>query len=162
MTSQEQSTDSETPMTRFMDAAIEEAREGLREGGIPVGAVLVLDGRIVGRGHNLRVQKNSPIFHAEMSAIESAGRLTPAEYHRAVLYTTLSPCDMCSGAILLYGIPTVVIGENRTFHGPEEYLRARGIDVIIMDDDECTGIMSDFIRDNRELWNEDVGQEWPH
>ncbi len=116
-------------MDEFLQAAIAEARKGLASGGIPIGSVLVIDGRIAGRGHNRRVQKGSAILHAEMDCLENAGRLTPADYRRASLYSTLSPCDMCSGAILLYKIPTVVIGENRTFRGPEEYLRSRGVNI---------------------------------
>ncbi|MBT8508848.1 cytidine deaminase [Methanomicrobiaceae archaeon CYW5] len=143
----------------FMQAAIEEARMGLAEGGIPIGAVLVIDGRIVGRGHNRRVQNGSAVLHAEMDCLENAGRLRAADYRRAVLYSTLSPCDMCSGAVLLYNIPKVVIGENRTFQGPEEYLRSRGVELIIMDDEECVGLMREFIAANPELWNEDIGEE---
>lgn len=145
-------------MDEFLDAAIAEARKGLAAGGIPIGAVLVVDGRLVGRGHNQRVQAGSAVLHAEMDCLENAGRLTAADYARAVLYTTLSPCDMCSGAILLYGIPRVVVGENRTFRGPEKYLRARGVDLEIVDNAECVQLMSDFIRSNPELWNEDIGK----
>ena len=141
----------------FMDAAVEEARAGLAEGGIPIGSVLVLDGRIVGRGHNRRVQKGSPVLHAEMDALENAGRLTAADYRRATLYTTLSPCDMCSGAALLYGIPRIVIGESRTFHGPENYLRQRGVRLEVMDDARCIALMEDFIREHPGLWKEDIG-----
>lgn len=146
-------------MDEFMQAAIEEARQGRAEGGIPIGSVLVIDGTIVGRGHNRRVQKDSAILHAEMDCLENAGRLKPDEYRRAVLYSTLSPCDMCSGTVLLYKIPRVVIGENRTFQGPEEYLRTRGVDVVVLDDEECVSLMSDFIAANPELWNEDIGEE---
>jgi cytosine deaminase len=145
-------------MDEFLAAAIAEARKGLEAGGIPIGSVLVLDGKIVGRGHNQRVQKGSPVLHAEMDCLENAGRLSASEYARSVLYSTLSPCDMCSGAILLYKIPRVVIGENRTFRGPEERLRARGVDLEIADSAECVQLMSDFIRDNTELWNEDIGE----
>jgi creatinine deaminase len=145
-------------MDQFLDAAIAEAREGLAAGGIPIGAVLVVDGKLVGRGHNQRVQKGSAVLHAEMDCLDNAGRLGAAEYARAVLYTTLSPCDMCSGAILLYGIPRVVVGENRTFQGPEEYLRDRGVELVIVDDAECVQLMTDFIRNNPELWNEDIGE----
>jgi cytosine deaminase len=141
----------------YLYAAIAEAREGLAAGGIPIGSVLVLDGEIVGRGHNQRVQKGSAVLHAEMDCLENAGRLTAADYGRATLYSTLSPCDMCSGAILLYKIPRVIIGENRTFQGPEERLRARGVTLEIVDDAECVQLMTDFIRDNPELWNEDIG-----
>ncbi len=140
-----------------MRAAIEEAKEGLAEGGIPIGSVLVLDGDIVGRGHNRRAQWDSAILHAEMDCIESAGRLTAAEYRRAVLYSTLSPCDMCSGAALLYRVPKIVIGENRTFQGPEAYLRQRGVELIIVNDEECIRLMRDFIAARPELWNEDIG-----
>ena len=145
-------------MDEFLDAAIEEARKGLEAGGIPIGSVLVLDGRIVGRGHNQRVQKGSAVLHAEMDCLENAGRITAADYARSTLYSTLSPCDMCSGAILLYKIPRVVIGENRTFRGPEEHLRARGVELDIADNAECVELMADFIRINPELWNEDIGE----
>ncbi|MDD3621552.1 MAG: nucleoside deaminase, partial [Methanofollis sp.] len=142
-------------MDEFMQAAIEEARQGRLEGGIPIGSVLVINGTIVGRGHNRRVQKDSAILHAEMDCLENAGRLKPSEYRRAVLYSTLSPCDMCSGAVLLYKIPRVVIGENQTFKGPEEYLRTRRVEVLVMDDEECRRLMSEFMAENPELWNED-------
>jgi cytosine deaminase len=150
---------SEAVMVRdpFLEAAIEEARRGLAEGGIPIGSVLVIDGVIVGRGHNRRVQKGSPILHAEMDCIENAGRLKANEYRRAVLYSTLSPCDMCSGTALLYGIPRIVIGENRTFQGPESYLRSRGVRLDISDDAECIRLMEEFIRSRPDLWNEDIG-----
>ena len=141
----------------FMKAAIDEARQGLAEGGIPIGSVLVVDGRIVGRGHNRRVQKGSAVLHAEMDALENAGRLRAADYRRAVLYSTLSPCDMCSGAALLYRIPRIVVGENRTFRGPEAYLRERGVEVEVLDDAECVRLMTDFIGARPELWNEDIG-----
>jgi cytosine deaminase len=141
----------------FLQAAIEEAKQGLAEGGIPIGSVLVIDGQIVGRGHNRRVQKGSAILHAEMDAIENAGRLTAKDYQRSVLYSTLSPCDMCSGTALLYRIPRVVIGENRTFRGPEDYVRSRGVIVDIVDDAECVRLMEEFIRTNPRLWNEDIG-----
>jgi creatinine deaminase len=141
----------------FLEAAIEEARRGLAEGGIPIGSVLVIDGVIAGRGHNRRVQKGSPILHAEMDCIENAGRLKANDYRRAVLYSTLSPCDMCSGTALLYGIPRIVIGENRTFQGPESYLRSRGVRLDISDDAECIRIMEEFIRSRPDLWNEDIG-----
>jgi creatinine deaminase len=146
-------------MDEFMQAAIEEARQGLAEGGIPIGSVLVIDGTIVGRGHNRRVQKGSAILHAEMDCLENAGRIRPGDYRRAVLYSTLSPCDMCSGSVLLYKIPRVVIGENRTFRGPEEYLRSRGVELVILDDGECRRLMSDFIAANPGLWYEDIGEE---
>lgn len=142
----------------FLQAAIEEARKGLAEGGIPIGSVLVIDGRIAGRGHNRRVQKGSAILHAEMDAVENAGRLTASDYRKAVLYSTLSPCDMCSGMALLYGIPRVVIGEHRTFRGPEDYLRSRGITLEIVDDPECVRLMEEFIRSKPDLWNEDIGE----
>ena len=144
-------------MDEYMAAAIEEARKGLAEGGIPIGSVLVLDGRIVGRGHNRRVQKSSAILHAEMDCLENAGRLTAADYRRSVLYSTLSPCDMCSGTALLYKIPKVVIGENKTFQGPEEYVRSRGVQLEILNLDECIQLMEEFIAARPELWNEDIG-----
>ena len=142
----------------FLQAALEEARAGLAEGGIPIGSVLVVDGQIVGRGHNRRVQKHSAILHAEMDAIENAGRLKASDYRRATLYSTLSPCDMCSGTALLYRIPRIVIGEHRTFRGPEDYLRSRGVTVEIIDDAECVRLMEEFIRARPELWNEDIGE----
>ncbi len=144
-------------MTDFMDAAIDEARKGLAEGGIPIGSVLVIDDRIVGRGHNQRVQKGSAVLHAEMDCLENAGRLSASDYERSVLYSTLSPCDMCSGTVLLYGIPKVVIGENQTFQGPEEYLRSRGVELEIVDNADCVQLMKDFIAARPELWNEDIG-----
>jgi cytosine deaminase len=142
----------------FLDAAIEEAGLGLAEGGIPIGSVLVLDGQIVGRGHNRRVQKGSPILHGEMDALENAGRLVAAEYRRSVIYTTLSPCHMCTGAVLLYGIPTVVIGENRTFLGAEDLLIANGVEVVVVDDQRCVDMMTGFIESRPDLWNEDIGE----
>ena len=142
----------------FLAAAIDEARQGLAEGGIPIGSVLVLDGEIIGRGHNRRVQQGSPILHAEMDCFENAGRLRAADTRRATLYSTLSPCDMCSGAILLYKIPKVIVGENRTFQGPEDHLRSRGVVLEIVDNADCVQLMSDFIRDNPRLWNEDIGE----
>jgi cytosine deaminase len=147
------------PTTRdpFLQAAIDEAKAGLAEGGIPIGSVLVIDGKIVGRGHNRRVQRGSAVLHAEMDAIENAGRLKAGDYQRAVLYSTLSPCDMCSGTALLYKIPRVVVGENRTFRGPEDYLRSRGVVLEILDDPECVRLMEDFIRARLDLWNEDIG-----
>jgi cytosine deaminase len=141
----------------FLQAAIDEAKQGLAEGGIPIGSVLVIDGRIVGRGHNRRVQKGSPTLHAEMDCLENAGRLKAADYQRAVLYSTLSPCDMCSGTALLYKIPRIVVGENRTFQGPEAYVRSRGVILEILDDAECIRLMTEFIRDRPDLWNEDIG-----
>lgn len=145
-------------MDPFLKLAIEEAQKGLDEGGIPIGSVLVLDGKVVGRGHNRRVQKGSAILHAEMDCLENAGRLKPAEYRRTVLYSTLSPCDMCSGTALLYRIPRIVIGENRTFQGPEDYVRSRGVTLEIVDDAECIQLMRDFIAARPELWNEDIGE----
>jgi len=141
----------------YLAAAIEEARKGQSAGGIPIGSVLVIDGRIVGRGHNQRVQKDSSVLHAEMDCLENAGRLSAADYRSAVLYSTLSPCDMCSGAILLYGIPKVAIGENTTFQGPEDYLRSRGVELEILNDEECRQMMREFIAGNPALWNEDIG-----
>jgi creatinine deaminase len=145
-------------MDKFLEAAIAEARKGLEAGGIPIGSVLVIDGEIVARGHNQRIQKGSSVLHAEMDCLENAGRLAASEYRKAVLYSTLSPCDMCSGAILLYGIPKVIIGENKTFHGPEDYLRSKGVELEILDDDECQQLMRDFIAANPALWNEDIGE----
>ncbi|HEY7469829.1 MAG TPA: nucleoside deaminase [Acidimicrobiia bacterium] len=142
----------------FLEAAIDEAGRGLAEGGIPIGSVLVVDGEIVGRGHNRRVQKASPILHGEMDALENAGRLTAADYRRSVIYTTLSPCHMCSGAILLYGIPRVVVGENRTFIGAEDLLRANGVEIDVVDDQRCIDLMSGFIEARPDLWNEDIGE----
>lgn len=142
----------------FFQAALEEARQGLAEGGIPIGSVLVVAGQIAGRGHNRRIQQGSAILHAEMDAVEKAGRLTAADYRQAVLYSTLSPCDMCSGMALLYRIPKIVIGENRTFQGPEEYVRSRGVELSILDDPECRELMEKFIQDNPALWNEDIGE----
>jgi len=146
-------------MDPYLQAAIEEARTGLAEGGIPIGSVLVVDGGIVGRGHNRRVQRGSAVLHAEMDCLENAGRLRAQDYRRAVLYTTLSPCDMCSGAILLYRIGRVVIGENRTFRGPEDYLRSRGVDIAVVDDPECVRLMREFIAARPQLWNEDIGEQ---
>jgi creatinine deaminase len=145
-------------MDEFLQAAIAEAKQGAAEGGIPIGSVLVIDGSIVGRGHNRRVQQGSAVLHAEMDCLENAGRLTAAEYRRATLYSTLSPCDMCSGAVLLYGIPRVVVGENRTFRGPEEYVRARGVEVEVIDDPECVELMTAFIAANPAVWDEDIGE----
>src|SRR5690349_22021448 len=145
-------------MDEFLRAAIDEARLGLAEGGIPIGSVLVIDGRIVGRGHNRRVQRGSAILHAEMDCLENAGRQKAADYRRGVLYSTLSPCDMCSGTSLLYGIPRIVIGENRTFQGPEDYVRSRGVTLEIRDDPECLRLMREFIAARPELWNEDIGE----
>ena len=144
-------------MDEYLVAAIAEARKGLEAGGIPIGSVLVLDGKIVGRGHNQRVQKGSAVLHAEMDCLENAGRLTAADYARTTLYSTLSPCDMCSGAVLLYEIPHVVVGEARTFEGPTDYVRSRGVSLEIVDDAECVALMETFIAANPELWNEDIG-----
>ena len=144
-------------MDRFLNAAIVEARKGMAAGGIPIGSVLVIDDQIVGRGHNKRVQNGSTVLHAEMDCLENAGRMTAADYRRATLYSTLSPCDMCSGAVLLYGIPQVIIGENRTFCGPEDYVRSRGVEVMVVDNQECRLLMETFIKNNPDLWNEDIG-----
>jgi cytosine deaminase len=144
-------------MDSFMQAAIDEARRGLGEGGIPIGSVLVHQARVLGRGHNRRVQQGSTVLHGEMDALEKAGRQPAAVYRDCTLYTTLSPCAMCSGAILLYGIPRVVIGENRTFLGEESLLRSRGVRVEVLQDEECIALMSRFIADHPELWNEDIG-----
>jgi cytosine/creatinine deaminase len=141
----------------FLEAAIAEAEAGLREGGIPIGSVLAYRGEILGRGHNRRVQRRSAVLHGEMDALENAGRRPAAIYRDAVLYTTLSPCAMCSGAILLYGIPHVVVGENQTFLGEEELLRSRGVRVDVIQDDACIRLMTEFIRAHPELWNEDIG-----
>lgn len=142
----------------FMQAAIEQAELGLAEGGIPIGSVLVIDGKIVGRGHNQRVQKGSCTLHAEMDCLENAGRLSAADYRRAVLYSTLSPCDMCSGSVLLYGIPKVVIGENQTFQGPEAYLQSRGVELVNLQDEHCKLLMQQFIAKRPALWFEDIGE----
>ncbi|MEX0793646.1 MAG: nucleoside deaminase [Pirellulaceae bacterium] len=144
-------------MSTFMQLAIEQAQQGLREGGVPIGSVLVMNGAVIGAGHNQRQQMGSAIRHAEMDALENAGRLGRAEYDRCTIYTTLSPCIMCTGAILLYQIPRVVIGENRTFPGEPELLRARGIEVTILEDAQCIELMETFIREQPELWNEDIG-----
>jgi creatinine deaminase len=141
----------------FMQAAIAEAERGLAEGGIPIGAALVHDGRIIGRGHNRRVQRGSAVLHGEMDALEDAGRQPAVVYRESTMYTTLSPCAMCSGAILLYGIPHVVVGENRTFLGEEELLRSRGVTVDVLQDDTCIRLMTEFIDAHPELWNEDIG-----
>jgi cytosine deaminase len=144
-------------MDEFLDVALDEARHGLAEGGIPIGSVLVIDGRIVGRGHNRRVQRGSVVLHAEMDCLEQAGRLRAVDYRRATLYTTLSPCDMCSGAALLYGIPRIVIGEHRTFRGPEAYLAERGVSLTVVDDARCVELMRAFIAARPQLWDEDIG-----
>ena len=145
-------------MDPFLRQALAEAETGLAEGGIPIGSVLVIDGLIVGRGHNRRVQRGSAVLHAEMDCIENAGRRTGAEYRRATLYSTLSPCEMCSGTVLLYGIPKVVVGENRTFRGPEEYVRSRGVDLVIADSEECRRMLQAFIEEHPALWHEDIGE----
>jgi cytosine/creatinine deaminase len=145
-------------MDEFLKAAIDEAKAGLAEGGIPIGSVLVIEGRIAGRGHNRRVQKGSAVLHAEMDCLENAGRLKAADYRRSILYSTLSPCDMCSGTVLLYGIPKVIVGENRTFRGPEDYVRSRGVQIVVVDNDECRELMAAFIKDHPQLWNEDIGE----
>ena len=142
----------------FLQAAVEEAELGLREGGIPIGSVVVHGGRIIGRGHNRRVQRGSVVLHGEMDALENAGRQPAAVYREATLYTTLSPCAMCSGAILLYGIPRVVIGENRTFVGEEQLLRSRGVELAVMQDHRCIRLMEGFISAHPALWNEDIGE----
>ena len=142
----------------FLLAAIDEARKGRAAGGIPIGSVLVINGEIIGRGHNQRVQQGSAIRHAEMDCLEQAGRLSAADYRRAVLYSTLSPCDMCSGAALLYGISHVVVGESRTFQGPEGYLISRGVTVEVLNDARCVSLMEEFIAAEPDLWNEDIGE----
>lgn len=141
----------------LLSAAVADARAGLAEGGIPIGAALVVDGEVIATGHNKRVQLGSATRHGETDCLENAGRLPAAVYARSTMVTTLSPCDMCTGAILLYGIPRVLIGENRTFYGGEDYLRSRGVEVIVLQDQECIDLMTDFIRDNPKLWNEDIG-----
>lgn len=143
---------------QFLDAAIDEARQGLRAGGIPIGSVLVIENKIVARGYNRRVQRGSAILHAEMDCLENAGRLSAADYQRSVLYSTLSPCDMCSGAILLYKIPKVIVGENQTFQGPEKYLQSRGVEVQVVNNEQCVQLMKEFISNNNALWNEDIGE----
>ena len=144
-------------MDAFLQAAIDEARQGLAEGGIPIGSVIVHQGRIIGRGHNRRVQQGSAILHGEMDAFENAGRQPASVYRESVLYTTLSPCPMCTGAILLYGIPKVIVGENQTFMGDESLLRQRGVEVEVLQNADCIAMMQDFIRDKPQLWNEDIG-----
>lgn len=145
-------------MDQFLQAAIEEAKKGLTAGGIPIGSVLVCDGKIIGRGHNQRVQNGSVIHHGEMNCLENTGRLKASVYKRCTIYSTLSPCPMCSGAILLYGIPRVIVGENVTFQGPEEYVRSQGVQVEVVQNEECINLMKDFIAKNPELWNEDIGE----
>ena len=145
-------------MKKFMQETIKEARKGLAEGGIPIGALLVKGGKIIARGHNRRIQKDSAILHAEMDCLENAGRLKPRDYKKCVIYSTLSPCDMCMGAILLYKIPKVVIGENKTFKGPESYARRRGVKIVNLDLADCKQLMRQFIKGKPELWNEDIGK----
>lgn len=145
-------------MDPWMQAAIEEAKKGLGEGGIPIGSVLVIDGQIVSRGHNQRIQKSSAVLHAEMDCLENAGRLKPEDYRRATLYSTLSPCDMCSGAILLYQIPRVVAGENTTFRGPEAHLKIRGVSLEILDNPECIAMMQRYVAGHPDVWFEDIGE----
>ena len=145
-------------MDKFMQAAIEEAIKGRDEGGIPIGSVLVYQNEIIGRGHNRRVQSGSPILHGEMDALENAGRLSAAVYKQSTIYTTLSPCSMCSGAIMLYEIPRVVVGENKTFQGEESLLRSRGIEVDVLQDQACIDLMETFIKAHPKLWNEDIGE----
>jgi creatinine deaminase len=144
-------------MDQYMAAAIEEARLGLQEGGIPIGSVIVYEGRIIGSGHNRRVQQGSVILHGEMDAFENAGRQPAGVYSKCTLYTTLSPCPMCSGAIRLYGIPKVVIGENKTFMGDEETLKASGVELVVLQEPTCIQMMTEFIKNNPGLWNEDIG-----
>ena len=144
-------------MDKFMQAAIQEAQTGLAEGGIPIGSVIIHQGNIIGRGHNQRVQQSSAILHGEMAAFENAGRQPASVYRQSVLYTTLSPCAMCTGAILLYGIPKVVIGENVTFMGEEELLKARGVEVVVLQNEDCIALMRNFIAAKPQLWNEDIG-----
>ena len=146
-------------MDEFLEAAISEALKGLEEGGIPIGSVLVHEGEIIGRGHNRRIQKGSPILHGEMDALEDAGRQSAAVYRESIIYTTLSPCSMCSGAILLYGIPRVVVGENKTFMGEEDWLRNRGVEVEVIQSKQCIQMMESFIRSKEELWNEDIAED---
>lgn len=142
-----------------MEAAIEEARKGMEEGGIPIGSVIVYNGKIIGRGHNRRVQNGSPILHGEMDAFENAGRQAAKVYKESILYTTLSPCSMCSGAILLYNIPKVIIGENKTFLGEEELLKSRGVKLEVLQNSDCISLMDKFIKKSPQLWNEDIGEE---
>jgi creatinine deaminase len=145
-------------MDQFLQEALAQAKQGRAEGGIPIGSVLVIDGEIVSRGHNQRVQKGSAVLHAEMDCLENAGRLKASDYRRATLYSTLSPCEMCSGTVLLYGIPKIVVGENHSFQGPEEYVRSRGVEIIVLDNLECRQLMEQFINEHPELWNEDIGE----
>lgn len=151
------SSDYHAAMDEFLNHAIREARQGLDEGGIPIGSVLVHRGEVIGAGHNRRVQQGSVVLHGEMDALEKAGRHPAPVYRESVIYTTLSPCSMCSGAILLYGIPKVVVGENRSFMGEEAWLRSRGVEVEVVDEEACVAMMRDFMRERPELWNEDIG-----
>ncbi len=144
-------------LDRFLAEALSEARKSLEQGGIPIGSVLVIDGEIVGRGHNQRVQRQSPILHAEMDCIENAGRLRAREYRQATLYSTLSPCDMCSGTVLLFGIPKIIAGENKSFQGPEGYVRGRSVSLEVLDSEECYQLLQEFIKENPTLWYEDIG-----
>jgi creatinine deaminase len=143
----------------FMKVAIDEAIQGMSEGGVPIGAALVADGKVIGSGHNRRVQQNSAIRHGETDCLENIGRLPAQVYAKATMYTTLSPCDMCTGAILLYGIPRVVMGENETFYGGEDYLRSRGVEVVNLESAECKSLMAQFIENHPDIWNEDIGEE---
>lgn len=145
-------------MDEFFKVAVQEARQGLAEGGIPIGSVIVHEGKILGKGHNKRVQQKSVVLHGEMDALENAGRQPASVYQNSVIYTTLSPCPMCTGAILLYGIPKVIIGENKTFMGAEDLLRANSVEVVVLNDQECIDLMENFIRNSPELWNEDIGE----
>jgi len=145
-------------MDKFLQSAVEEAKTGVTEGGIPIGSVLVHNGKIIGQGHNRRVQNGSVVLHGEMDALENAGRQSASVYRECTLYTTLSPCSMCSGAILLYGIPHVIVGENKTFMGEEKWLQSRGVQVDVVDDAECISMMEHFIKENAKLWNEDIGE----
>ena len=143
---------------KYMNEALNQEKKGLSEGGIPIGAVLVKDGEIIGRGHNRRIQKNDSILHAEMDCIENAGRMNSHDYHKCMLYSTLSPCEMCTGAILLYKIPIVIIGENENFKGPEEYMKRRGVHLINLDERKCRNLLKKFIKENHNLWYEDIGK----
>ncbi len=145
-------------MDKFIKEAINEAKSGLKEGGIPIGSVIVMENKIIGRGHNKRIQLGSVVLHGEMDALENAGRLPASDYKKCTLYTTLSPCPMCTGAILLYGIKKVIIGENKTFLGSESLLRENGIEVVVLNNNECIDMMTNFIQNNPELWNEDIGE----
>lgn len=146
-------------MDNFFEEALKEAEKGFNEGGIPIGSVIVYEGKIIGKGHNRRVQKGSAILHGEMDALENAGRLPSSVYRNSILYTTLSPCSMCSGAIALYEIPKVIVGENKTFLGEESYLKSKGVQVEVLQDERCISLMEKFIKNNPELWNEDIGEE---